>query len=65
MYKIIIKNTDLLGNEKTLLKQNITADNNRFTLSEKEIINLIKLIENTINEHRANTKLAKNKETPI
>ena len=66
MYQLSLNYKDIVGNETKLLSTdiNVTEDIS-FSFSEKEILNLIDLLEDTINQYRVNKKFAKSKETPI
>ena len=66
MYQLYLKYKDLVGNETKLLSTDINViDDMSFSFSEKEILKLIDLLEDTINQYRLNKKFAKSKETPI
>jgi myosin-crossreactive antigen len=66
MYQLHLNYKDLIGNETRLLSTDINvSDDKSFSFNEKDIYELINLLEDTINQYRVNKKFAKSKETPI
>jgi myosin-crossreactive antigen len=66
MYQLHLNYKDLIGNETRLLSTDINvSDDKSFSFNEKDIYELIDLLEDTINQYRVNKKFAKSKETPI
>tara|TARA_Y100001973_G_C5133860_1_gene299271 strand:+ start:555 stop:755 length:201 start_codon:yes stop_codon:yes gene_type:complete len=66
MYQLHLNYKDLIGNETKLLSRDINVpDDISFSFNEKDIYELVDLLEDTINKYRVNKKFAKSKETPI